>query len=493
MKKGNAAYSFNENLYIWISKAVCGALSDTLRTTEDDVLELKNTASVLHIDGDIVTWNPIDRFIVPVTDIVVKIYLIQESPKRHNISANATTESANDLDDNLFSWSSSNETIVKLDKGKHKWVPVDEFLVRYRQDDSTIEWHPVNESKLYIDDKMEKLLPLDTIRTPLKDNMINWYSTKKPQNKLNNTIKWYPSLIHLKDKIKLNESYMDPEDSFVYMVNKEDVRKNWYLVNETHVAIKQPDINITRETKIIIHGFLASPADEVTKHIAMAYHKQNIFNVLLINVEVMFKKIYFKCVKNARLVGKAIAELIIHLVSFGIKAADFHLIGVSLGAHAAGWAGKYYLHSEGRHLGRITGLDPAGPCFANLPRDKRLDKTDALHVDVIHSNSLLEGLFEPLGHADFFLNGGGPFQPGCFGIVCNHLTAAYVYTESISRPELFVAVKCDSWAQFQDNQCSNETTNLGAPLPDTRGVYYLRTSGERPYGLGIDGIRSNKL
>lgn len=60
---------------------------------------------------------------------------------------------------------------------------------------------------------------------------------------------------------------------------------------------------------------------------------------------------------------------------------DVHIIGHSLGAHTAGYAGE---RIEG--LGRITGLDPAEPYFQGMPGKVRLDTTDAKLVDVIHTD-----------------------------------------------------------------------------------------------------------
>lgn len=65
-------------------------------------------------------------------------------------------------------------------------------------------------------------------------------------------------------------------------------------------------------------------------------------------------------------------------------------------------------------LGRITGLDPALPGIHLLTSNKtRLDSTDALFVDIIHSCGGLLGFLQPLGIVDFYPNAGTAVQPGC--------------------------------------------------------------------------------
>ena len=58
-------------------------------------------------------------------------------------------------------------------------------------------------------------------------------------------------------------------------------------------------------------------------------------------------------------------------------------------------------------------MDPAGPSFgADSDLEGRLDPTDAEFVDAIHCNGGKLGSVLPVGHANFYPNG-GLVQPGC--------------------------------------------------------------------------------
>uniref|UniRef100_A0A2I2YSD6 Lipase I n=1 Tax=Gorilla gorilla gorilla TaxID=9595 RepID=A0A2I2YSD6_GORGO len=93
--------------------------------------------------------------------------------------------------------------------------------------------------------------------------------------------------------------------------------------------------------------------------------------------------IYNRAVKNTRKVAVSLSVHIKNLLKHGASLDNFHFIGVSLGAHISGFVGKIF-HGQ---LGRITGLDPAGPRFSRKPPYSKLDYTDAKFVDVIHSDS----------------------------------------------------------------------------------------------------------
>lgn len=76
---------------------------------------------------------------------------------------------------------------------------------------------------------------------------------------------------------------------------------------------------------------------------------------------------------------------------------NIHIVGHSLGAHMAGFCGKTFQELTGKKIGHITGLDPAGPCFFQEKTDLKLKESDAEFVDVIHTDSGVLGLVDPLG------------------------------------------------------------------------------------------------
>ena len=140
---------------------------------------------------------------------------------------------------------------------------------------------------------------------------------------------------------------------------------------------------------------------------------------------------YGQAVENTQVVGAVIHHLLRAMFARGLSPEHVHLIGHSLGAHIAGYAGR-----DTSKLGRISGLgmiyrctgsilpsnliglDPAGPQFYKSSADHRLDPTDAVFVDVIHTDGAADvisgfGTWARLGHVDFYPNGGAQ-QTGGF-------------------------------------------------------------------------------
>ncbi|GFS42168.1 pancreatic lipase-related protein 2 [Nephila pilipes] len=236
-------------------------------------------------------------------------------------------------------------------------------------------------------------------------------------------------------------------------------------------------------------------------------------NVLIVDWTANNRLPYSVTVANSRLVGAQIAHFITYLYkTMGVSPESFHLIGHSVGAHVAGYAGER-LHK----LGRITGLDPAGPFYRNVPEVVRLDPGDAVFVDVIHSNpgvTVLQGYgtTEDMGDLDFFPGGGYP--PGCDQtlvrsivedtptealanlVACRHLRSYEFFIYSFNRDGcLFVGAECSSWADFLNGHCNcghdgekcaimgifapTYTYPTGKHYTDRR--LYLKVGPERPF------------
>lgn len=135
---------------------------------------------------------------------------------------------------------------------------------------------------------------------------------------------------------------------------------------------------------------------------------------------------YVRASANSRLVGKQLSFLLKALnQTNNLQISNVHLIGFSLGAHVSGFAGTELKNSD-LTVHRITGLDPAGPLFESQHPNARLDHNDAEFVDVIHSNGenlILGGLgsWQPMGHVDFYPNGGRG-QHGCSNLFVGAVT-----------------------------------------------------------------------
>uniref|UniRef100_A0A6P7FUG5 Uncharacterized protein LOC114332856 isoform X2 n=1 Tax=Diabrotica virgifera virgifera TaxID=50390 RepID=A0A6P7FUG5_DIAVI len=289
-------------------------------------------------------------------------------------------------------------------------------------------------------------------------------------------------------------------------------------------------------TKVLVHGF-GSDCNYIwvyeIRSALMAVEEVNIICVDWSNGAALPN--YVKASANTRLVGKQLSLLLRGLVEKnGLSLKKTHIIGFSLGAHIAGFAG-----SDLGNLSRITGLDPAGPLFESQDPRARLDQSDAEFVDVIHSNGenlILGGLgsSQPMGHVDFYPNG-GRMQKGCSHLfvgavsdiiwsievpiaelaetiiseltqkpvnrnnfnqasavegrsLCNHRRAYHLFIDSVSPRCHFPAFPCESYEDFIDGKCfpcteERQCGNMGyyADRSKGRGQLYLITREEEPF------------
>ncbi|XP_026726325.1 pancreatic triacylglycerol lipase-like isoform X1 [Trichoplusia ni] len=292
------------------------------------------------------------------------------------------------------------------------------------------------------------------------------------------------------------------------------------MLNRTQVfpgsqfGLEWVDFKANRKTVLIVHGFMSHSNASWVHDMTRAFLAWGDVNVIAVDWSGggnTWK--YWRAVANTRRVGSDVVTFMRQLIAAtGARIKDFHFVGHSLGAHIASYASF--------HLGkvaRITGLDPAQPCFRTSDSTERLDATDADFVDIIHTNGRLLsrigfGFPDPTGHADFYPNGGMK-QPGCYNntkslwakllpfsptklqqAICSHGRAYLLFTESlISNNCTFRGHKWDltyegvnaSLKSICDRSGSCSEMGIravgGSDTPRARGPYFVLTTDKEPY------------
>nr|XP_056704339.1 phospholipase A1 member A [Euleptes europaea] len=266
--------------------------------------------------------------------------------------------------------------------------------------------------------------------------------------------------------------------------------------------IQDSNFNASLGTKIVIHGFRAlgtkpSWIDGLIGTLLEAAPG----NVIAVDWVHGSTASYNTAVENVTKLALEISTFIHKLLALGVPETSIHLIGVSLGAHVGGLVGHFY---KGR-LGRITGLDPAGPRYTRASKEERLDPEDALFVEAIHTDADKFGIRIPVGHIDYYVNGGQD-QPGCprfitsgyNSMICDHMRAVHFYISVLEDSCPMIAFPCSSYKAFLAGHCVSCTDSVLPSCPtvgllDNGGInmeslprevkVYLATSASAPYCL----------
>ncbi|KAF6119482.1 lipase H [Phyllostomus discolor] len=212
------------------------------------------------------------------------------------------------------------------------------------------------------------------------------------------------------------------------------------IINSTFLG----NLNVTRKTTFIVHGFRPTGSPPVW----IGDLVEGLLSVEDMNVVVVdwnrgaTTVLYNYASSKTKKVAAVLKEFIDQMLAEGASFDDIYMIGVSLGAHIAGFVGKEY----SGQLGRITAL----------------------------------GYREPLGNIDFYPNGGVD-QPGCpktiFGglqyFKCDHQRSVYLYLSSLREDCAVTAYPCDSYRNYRNGKC----VSCGAPQQEPCPVpgYYADT------------------
>lgn len=188
---------------------------------------------------------------------------------------------------------------------------------------------------------------------------------------------------------------------------------------------------------------------------------------------------YTIAAKNVNKVGAYVGEFLISLQNI-IPLNRVSIVGHSLGAHIAGAAGA----RTGGKIDAIFGIDPAHPLFTMLPvrpESERLDPSDAIFVQVIHTTSGTFGSPRNLGHQDWHADGGFSPQKGCEpgfvlfdpnafapnSMACSHIRALEIFRFALDPANKFKPFKGDDIYGYWSSR--------------KPGVYVFPTKRQRPY------------
>jgi pimeloyl-ACP methyl ester carboxylesterase len=186
----------------------------------------------------------------------------------------------------------------------------------------------------------------------------------------------------------------------------------------TNVSNLGNSLDSRAKTYVIIHGYQNTSAEPWVNDMAAKLHqKDSSANVLALNwlyngSDDGYSASNMEYNTAASRVVNAGEKLAHYLKDKGIDPANVTIIGHSLGAHVAAYAGKETKEITGKSLSEIIGLDPAGPGFDHMNpigsayhtslreglNPSSADKVIAIHSSVIWGNS------QRLGTKDIYLD-----------------------------------------------------------------------------------------
>ncbi|XP_065371993.1 phospholipase A1 VesT1.02-like [Calliphora vicina] len=251
-------------------------------------------------------------------------------------------------------------------------------------------------------------------------------------------------------------------------------------------SIKASNFNPAHPTRFVIHGWVQSRLSGMNKDIRNAWLSLGEYNVIVVDWARARSVDYATSVLAVPKVGRKVASMIDYLVkNQGMSLDSLYVIGHSLGAHVAGYAGK---NVKSGQIHTIIGLDPASPLFNYEKPKKRLSSTDAFYVESIQTNGGGLGFLKPIGKGAFYPNG-GKSQPGCpldIAGACAHGRSVTYYAEAVAQDN-FATVKCENYQDAVAKDCgaTYSSVRMGADKNSfmVAGDFYVPVNRKAPFGV----------
>lgn len=191
--------------------------------------------------------------------------------------------------------------------------------------------------------------------------------------------------------------------SFVFFAGDENVT---IPLLESERLWSHPSFNSTNNLTLLITGWTTdlTEQDTTVDTVSNAYLARGGNNFIVLDSARYVDTLYTWSAFNTDEIGEHVGRALVKVIKF-VQLSNIHVIGHSLGSHIAGAAGRSFQLESGKRLPRITGLDPANPCFNEGESLTGLQRGDADFIDVIHTNSGVLGKRHHMGDVDFYPNG----------------------------------------------------------------------------------------
>ncbi|XP_003427888.3 pancreatic triacylglycerol lipase [Nasonia vitripennis] len=285
-------------------------------------------------------------------------------------------------------------------------------------------------------------------------------------------------------------------DAKFFLSTKSAKTQVYFDVNDWS-GIESAGFDPFKKTVFIIHGYASNgkkPWVTEMTHSILYHMDVNVIAVDWSNSSSSWN--YVNTARHTQRASRKIFEFLQTIKSHkgavvkGHKWNILYFIGHSLGSHISGQTAHLLKQDSFWKVERITGLDPAQPCFINVDSSLKIDKAHADFVDIIHTqggkrdNNEAFGLNAVLGHVDFYVNG-GLLQPACSdtyitlnAMICSHKIATEYFIETIDNEMM--------------NLCTFDSSAWDGTYADAERLLELKKKGEICQKCPKMGIEASK-